>query len=83
MPVISEQILSDICESRQKKKPWRQKQAIKDDTSKRTGGVCESHYWRCTKLQYGRLFYKLLQTVLITACCYKRAGVNLFNYQIQ
>ena len=42
-----------------------------------------SHYWTCTKLQYGRLFYKLLQTVLITAYCYKRAGVNLFNYQLQ
>ena len=38
------------------------------------------HYWTCTKLQYGRLFYNLLQTVLITACCYKRAGVN---YQLQ
>ena len=52
------------------KKMLEQKQAIKeDDTSKWSGGVCESHYWTCTKLQYGRLFCDLLQTLLITACC--------------
>jgi len=55
MPVVSEQILSDICESRPKK-CWDGNRLLK---MIQASGLKEfvSHYWTYTKLQYGRLFY--------------------------